>query len=273
MAMAGPASFETLRIPILSGREFDLRDTPASAPVAILNQRLAEALWPGRDPIGRSLVIWDGKPAVTVVGLTKTVKTFPVGPPFFMIYLPLAQHDLTQVTLSVRTAPGQGDALQRRLPEELRRLQLGLASVRVRSLSDAVGSLLAIPRAVVAALGSLGAVVLLLAVVGLYGVTAYVAGRRARECAIRRVVGASRLSILRLLVGSSMRTVLVGLGAGVGLSLAVGWLLKDVLLGASFDPRALVWAPLALAATALLAVALPVFRAASVDPMTVLRDE
>jgi putative ABC transport system permease protein len=273
MAMAGPGLFEALRIPVLSGREFDLRDAPASAPVAILNQRLAEALWPGRDPIGRSLVIWDGKPAVTIVGLTKTVKTFPVGPPFFMIYLPLAQHDLTQVTLSVRTAPGQEDAVRRRLPEELRRLQLGLASVRVRSLSDAVSSLLAIPQAVVAALGSLGAVVLFLAVVGLYGVTAYVAGRRARECAIRRVVGASRLSILRLLVGSSMRTVLVGLGAGVSVSLAIGWLLKDVLLGASFDPRALAWAPLALAATAFFAVALPVFRAASVDPMTVLRDE
>ena len=70
-----------------------------------------------------------------------------------------------------------------------------------------------------------------------------------------------------------MRTVLVGLSAGAGLSLAVGWLMKDVLLGASYDPRALVLAPLALAATALVAVTLPVFRAASVDPMIVLRDE
>jgi ABC-type antimicrobial peptide transport system permease subunit len=155
----------------------------------------------------------------------------------------------------------------------MRSLHAGFSSVRVRPLADAVGSLLAVPRAVVTALGSLGGVVLFLAVVGLYGVTAYIAGRRARECAIRRVVGASRLSILRLLVGSSMRTVLFGLGTGVGLSLAVGWLMKDALLGASFDPRALVLAPLALAATALLAVVLPVFRAASVDPMTVLRDE
>jgi len=169
--------------------------------------------------------------------------------------------------------PGQEESIRRRLPEEVRSLDLGLASVRVRSLADAVGSLLAVPRAVVTALGSLGAVVLFLAVVGLYGVTAYVAGRRARECAIRRVVGASRLSILRLLVGRSMRTVLAGLGAGVGVSLAVAWLMRDALLGSSFDPRALVWAPLALPATAFLAVALPVFRAASVDPMTVLRDE
>jgi predicted permease len=273
IAMPGPAFFKALRIPILSGREFDGRDTPESAPVAILNQRLAEALWPGQDPVGRQLVVWEDKPAVTVVGLAKTVRSFPLGPPFFMIYVPLAQHDLTKATLHVRIAQGQEEALRGRLPEELRGLHLGLASVRVRSLADSVGSLLAIPRAVVMALASLGAVTLFLAAVGLYGVTAYIAGRRTRECAIRRVVGASRLSILRLLVGSAMRTVLIGLGVGVGLSLAVGWLLKDALLGAAFDPRALVLAPLALAATAFLAVALPVFRAASVDPMTVLRDE
>jgi len=278
IAMVGPAFFEALRIPILSGREFDGRDTSESAPVAILNQRLADALWPGQDPVGRQLVVWEDGPAVTVVGLAKTVRSFPlgfppVGRPFFMIYVPIAQHDLTKATLHVRTVHGQEEALRRGLPEELRGLHVGLSSGRVRSLADAVGSLLAVPRAVVTALGSLGAVGLFLAAVGLYGVTAYVAGRRARECAIRRVVGASRLSILRLLVGSAMRTVLIGLGAGVGLSLAVGWLLKDILLGAAFDPRALVLAPLVLVATAFLAVALPVFRAASVDPMIVLREE
>jgi hypothetical protein len=89
MAMAGPAMFAAMRIPILAGREFDGRDAPGRRRWPILNQKLAEALWPGRDPIGRQLVVWEGKPAVTVVGLTKTVKTFPVGPPFFMIYVPL----------------------------------------------------------------------------------------------------------------------------------------------------------------------------------------
>jgi predicted permease len=272
-ALVGPGHFETLRIPVLSGREFSSRDRRGSAPVAILNQRLAEALWPGQDPVGRALVLWDDKPAFTVVGLVKTVRTMPIGPPFFLIYVPLAQHESSEATLNVRTAPGQEDLLRRRLPDELRGLQVGLPSVRVRSMADATGSLLAVPRAVVTALGSLGGVALFLAAVGLYGVTAYVAGRRARECAVRSVVGASRLSLLRLLVGSAMRTVLAGLGIGVGLSLAFGWLLKDALLGAAFDPLALVAAPLALAATALLAVSVPVFRAASVDPMIVLREE
>ena len=172
-----------------------------------------------------------------------------------------------------RTVPDQEDAFRKRLPEELRSLRLGLGSVRVRALADVVGSRLAVPRAVVIALGSLGAVALFLAAVGCYGVTAYIAGRRARECAVRRVLGASRLSILELLVGGAMRTVLVGLGAGVALSVALGWLLKDALLGAAFDPKALVVAPLALAVTAFFAVILPVFRAASLEPMILLREE
>jgi predicted permease len=273
MGMAGPAFFATQRIPILSGREFDSRDTRGSASVVILNQKLAEALWPGQDPVGRPLPVWDDKPPATVVGLTKTVRTFPLGPPFFMIYIPFAQHDLDRATIHLRTAPGQEEALRKRLPEELRGLRLGLSSVRVRPQADFMGSLLTIPRAVVAALGSLGAVALLLAAVGCYGVTAYIAGRRARECAVRRVLGASRLEILQLLVAGAMRTVLVGLGAGVAISLALAWLLKDAILGTAFDPRALVVAPLVLAATAFFAVILPVFRAASLEPMVLLRDE
>jgi ABC-type antimicrobial peptide transport system permease subunit len=155
---------------------------------------------------------------------------------------------------------------------EIRALGAGI-SPRVRSSADSVGSLLAVPQALVTTLGSLGAVALFLAAIGLYGVTAYVAGRRARECAVRRVLGASRLSLVTLVAGASMRTVVVGLGLGVGASLGVGWVLKRALLGATFDPTALVVAPLTLAATALVAVVLPVVQATAVDPMVLLREE
>ncbi len=272
-AVAGPGNFETLRIPILSGREFESRDTRGSPPVAILNKRLADVLWPGQDPIGRQIALWDGKPPVTVVGLSKSVRTFPIGPPFFMIYVPVTQFDLGKVTLALRVAPGQEEAVRNRLPAELRALEPDLSAVRVRALGDWVGSVLAVPQAIVTALAALGAVALFLAAVGLYGVTAYVASRRARECALRSVLGASRLAIFRLLMGSAMRMVLIGLGLGLALSLAVGWLLKSALLGAAFDPVALVIAPVALSATAFLAVAFPVLRAASVDPMVLLREE
>jgi predicted lysophospholipase L1 biosynthesis ABC-type transport system permease subunit len=272
-AVAGPGLFEAMRIPLLAGREFDARDARGAAPVAILNQRLAEALWPGQDPLGRALPLWDDKPPVTVVGVTRSVRTFPLGPPFFMLYVPVAQSDLARLTLTVRTAPRQEETLARGLPAELRALHPDLFSVRVRALADWVGSLLAIPQALVTALAALGAVGLVLAAVGLQGVTAYVASRRARECAVRGALGASRLSIFRLLVAGALRTVAIGLGLGLALSLVVGALLKSALLGASFDPMALVAAPTALAATAFLAVAIPVLRASSVDPMVVLRQE
>jgi len=272
-ATASPGLFGTMRIPILRGREFDERDAHGAAPVVILNQRLAEALWPGQDPIGRPLRLRDDQPPSTVVGLVKSVKPFPMYAPFFMVYVPMAQSVLARVKLDVRIAPGQENALRRRLPEDVRALGLGLASLRLRSLADANASMLTVPRAIVVAFGSLGAVGLFVASVGLYGVTAFVAGRRARECAVRRVLGATRASLLQLLVGNAMRTILIGLGIGVGLSLLIGWALEDALLGAAFDPLALVVAPLALFAAALLAVVLPVLRAASVDPMIVLRQE
>lgn len=273
LGFSGPQSFATMRIPILVGREFDEHDAARAGQVAILNQRLAEALWPGQDAVGRQLKIWDDKPAVTVIGLAKTVRSFPIGPPFYQIYLPLEQDRATRVTISVRALQGQETIVRARLTEELRRSSAALSATNVRTLADWAGSLLAIPRALVNVLRSLGAAALFLAAVGLYGVTAYMASRRVRECAVRRALGASRLSILWLLVRSAMKTVLTGLAIGSALSLLAAWPLKAALLGAAFDPVALVVAPIALAATALVAIAWPVFRAASVDAMVVLREE
>ena len=269
----GPRFFETLRIPLLAGRGFDARDVRGSIRVAILNQKLADALWPGREAVGRKLSVWDDEPALTVVGVARTVRAMPIGPPFFQIYAPIGQHEVGSTALHVRASPGQEEVLKGQLAAELRALNLGLPSIRVRSLEEASGSLLALPRAAVTALAALAVVALFLAAVGLYGVTAYVAGRRARECGIRRVLGASRLSVLRLVVEGSMRTVATGLGLGVLLSLALGMLMKAAFLGAAFDPLALVVPPLFLAATALVAVSIPALRATSVEPIAVLREE
>jgi ABC-type antimicrobial peptide transport system permease subunit len=273
LAASGPRFFDTLRIPILSGRDFDERDTRGSAAVAIVNQRLAQTLWPGQDPVGRQLKLSDGKPPLTVVGLAKTVRSFPIGPPFFQIYVPFTQFEVAGIALYVRSAHGQEEGVRNQLSEELRGSLPGAAVLRVQALTERVGSVLAIPQALAAVLGLLGGAALFLATVGLYGVTAYIAGRRARECAVRRVCGASRLSILSLVLRDAMRTILIGVGAGLALSLVVGWLLKHAVLGAAFDPIALVVAPTVLASTALAAVAWPVFRATSVDPMLVLRED
>jgi len=273
LSRCGPGYFAALRIPVLAGREFDPRDAPGSAPVAIVNARLAEALWPGQQAVGRALKVWDDRPPLTVVGVAKTVRSLPIGPPFYQLYVPLAQDPGARATLHVRVAPGQESSLYARLSDEVRRADAALTLVRVRPLAEWVDSVLSVPRALVTALASLGGAALFLAAVGLYGVTAYVAGRRGRECAIRHVLGATRLSVLLLLVRGAMATVLVGLVVGFASSLAVGWLLKSVLLGAAFDPVALAMAPAALVATALVSVILPASRAISLDPTVVLRDE
>jgi predicted permease len=273
LTICGPEYFHTLRVPVLSGREFDETETREPVRVAILNQRLAEALWPGEDAVGRQLRIRDDEPSLTVVGVVKTVRSFPIGPPFFQLYVPIAQRDLSTVTLHVRTSPGRAPAALDRLLQELRRSPSGLATIRVRALSEWATSVLAVPRAMVRTLASLGAVALFLAAIGLYGLTAYSAGRRARECAVRLMLGASRATILWLLLRTSMKTVLAGLAVGGMVSLMVGWSMKAVLLGAAFDPVALILAPSTLAATAFAAIARPAFRAAHVDPMALLRDE
>lgn len=269
----GARFLQTLRIPLVSGRDFDARDVQGSTRVAILNERLAEALWPGQTAVGRKLALSDVEPPFIVVGVAHTVRAMPIGPPFFQIYAPLGQHDVGSTALHVRASPGFEEAIRRQLPGELRALNLGLPSIRVRSLAAASGSLLALPRAAVTALAALGLIALVLAAVGLYGTTAYVAGRRARECGIRRVLGASGLSVFRLLIAGSMRAVGAGLGLGVLVSLAAGLLMKAAFLGTAFDPLALLVAPLLLAATAFAAVCLPALRATSVEPVVVLREE
>jgi predicted permease len=273
LGLCGPDYFRTAGIPVLRGREFEASDNRQSARVAILNERLADALWPGETALGRQLPFRHGEPMLTVVGVVKTVRSMPMGPPFFEIYLPLTQGSLSRPTLHVRTTPAGEASVPGRLFERLRQSPSGLAVTRVRAKSDWASSILSVPRAMVKALGSLGAAALFLAAIGLYGITAYSAGRRAPECAVRRVLGATRGSILWLLVRSSAPTVAVGLGAGLVFSLMAGWLLKAALLGSTFDPMALVVAPAILAATAGLAIAWPAFRAASTDPMRLLREE
>jgi predicted permease len=272
VAAVGSGFFDVSRIPILAGREFRDEDREGAPRVAILNQKLAEALWPGENPVGRQLTVWDDKPPLLVVGLAKTVNSMPIGPPFYMIYLPFAQNPRSQVTIHLRAAAA-GSLTARAIEKEIRGLGLALPSVRVQTLRESLELSFSILRAGVAALAALGLLALLLGAVGLYGVTAYTASRRTQEIGIRRALGADRLSIYRLIVSGSMRAVGVGLGLGIVLSLLAGAAMKAAFLGSAYDPVALLAAPVLLALTALLAASLPALRASAVDPMIVLREE
>jgi predicted permease len=268
LSVCGPRYFETLGIPILLGRDFDAGDARGAPPVAIVNQRLAEALWPGQSPLGRRIAFTAGGDGPTVVGLVKTVRAFPVGPPFFMIYLPLAQREADEITVHLR---GEATAVTR-IEEAARRSHPGLAVFRARPLADWAGAVLAVPTTLAGVLAALGLAGLLLSAVGLYGLTAYLALRRTRECAIRSALGARPAELAQLLVRDGAVAVLAGLGIGSLGLVAVGLALRAVLLGSAFDASILVTVPLLLAAVALAAAIVPAWRAGSVEPAVALRE-
>jgi putative ABC transport system permease protein len=265
-----PGSFRTNQIPLLAGRDFDEADSGNAARVAIVNQLLADRLWPGESPIGKTLPVSEREPPLTVVGLVKTVKN-AIGPPFPLLYVPLAQRAHWGTTLTVRARPGAFVAAL--IEDEVRALDPALPPVRVKTVDKQLAESLSAVRLASTVLAWLGGMALLLAAVGLSGLTAYVVSERTREIGIRKALGASTAQVLEIVVGSTLRLVGIGLAAGAILSLGAAQLVKSMLVGSALDPLVLLGVPLALAATAMIAAYIPARRAIALDPMVALRCE
>ncbi len=273
--------FATLRIPLLAGRDFRADDTSTAAAVAILGESTARRFWPGADPIGRTLFVSEfgmkgvGQPhPVTVVGVVKDVRaggpdrTAPMN-----LYVPLPQRSRTAVTLLARTVDGRSLAADIRaivvslnpsLPvldaQSLEKLQDGPVETQLR-----IGAAVA---------GSVGIVGLLLAAIGIYGVTAYTVAQRTREIGIRLSLGADRTAVMGMVLRQGMR--LVAIGSAIGLVLGAG--AGQVLSGARFGtprPDALMFVGAAVLFTlvGLAACYVPARRAARVTAMEALRYE
>ncbi|MEP6914813.1 MAG: ABC transporter permease, partial [Acidobacteriota bacterium] len=210
--VSAPGLFRTLELALLRGRDFTEADTAASTPVAIINQALATQIWPGEDPIGRQMVMSapDSQgTTLTVVGVAADARVISLtGPVAPYIYVPLAQHYLSRVAIFIRTTDGRSSIPQVR--GLIRSLNPGLPISEAMTLADvtAVGL---VPQRVAAALaGSLGLVGLLLAAIGIHGVTSYAVSRRTREIGIRIALGADRVTVVRLVLGQGLA--LAGMG-------------------------------------------------------------
>jgi predicted permease len=265
-----PGFFRTLQIPLLAGRDFDDADSARATKVAIVNHLLADRLWPGENPVGKPLPVSERESPLTVVGLAKTVNN-PIGPPFPMLYVPMAQHHHWGTTLTLRARPGA--SLAAVIESEVRALDPSLPPVRVQTLDGRMAEALSAVRLASTVLAWLGGMALLLAAVGLSGLTAYVVSERTREVGIRKALGASAAHVLGIVLGSTMRLVAIGLAVGTVLSLGAAQVVKSILVGSALDPVVLLGVPLVLAATALVAAYLPARRALSLDPMVALRCE
>jgi predicted permease len=275
----GPDYAATMRIPIVAGRDLAIDDTFNRPTVALINETMARTYWKGRDPLGGRFMFGHPRPDqepqwITVVGVIKDIKqrTLTERPsPSAMI--PLLQFYSSGAVLNVRTASDEttiGAALQR----ALREIDPQVPFYNVSLLSDHTKAATFQQRMAGNLLVVFGALALALAGIGSYGVLSYLVGMRRREIGIRLAVGATRTDVFRLIACSGARLIGAGLGAGLLLSIGVGMGLKSLLIGIEpLDPITYAGVIGVLTVVAAAACLLPARRAASLDPVTTLRQD
>jgi putative ABC transport system permease protein len=276
---AGPGFFTTMRIPVLSGREFTAQDSAASSAVAVINERYAQRHFPGLNPVGLHLTArLSGEPRdLEIVGLVKNTNTrsLRLASPS-IVYLAYPQlpgnRGDRSATLEIRTAGRLGDtapsirqALQSRFPD---------AAVRVGALSAQVDASFVQERMMATLAGGFGLLALGLASVGIYGLLAYGVARRTKEIGIHMALGAQRQRVIALVLKGARRSLLIGLAIGLPVALGASRWVESMLFGLRpTDPVAIVAAVLLLATVAHVAAYLPALRASRVDPLVALRHE
>jgi predicted permease len=271
----GPGYFGTIGMPVLRGRGFTEADREDAPRVAIVNQTLARRSWPGQDPIGRRFRFTDEKEEeawVEVVGVARDGRYETIGEePVPYIYVPLAQRYSPTVTLHVRTAGDPGPllpAVQGRLQELDRDLPLYDARTASKLLETALWG----PRMAASLLTLFAILAVVLTALGVYGLMAYLAGERRQEIGIRLVLGAGRRDILARFLGRTAALIALGALLGVAAAFVLTRAVAGLLYGVSAtDPVAFLGAPAVLAAVALAASVVPVYRALRRDPFAALR--
>lgn len=273
-ACVGLAYFETLRIPLVMGRDFTRNDNAGAPPVAIVNETLARRLWPAGNVLGQRLKTFDGD--LEVVGVAKDAKYLSLADddaPY--LYRPIAQSETDNATLSlaVRTT---GDPLHMRaaVEREVRALLPDWPSFHFRTLDEGVQLQRSVPRFAAVVLGALGVFGALLAAIGIYGVMACVVHQRVKEIGIRLALGAPGASVVRLMITQGMAVFVAGGVAGLVIALVAAQFLRSVLYDVSpADPVAYTTVCVLLLGVGWLACYLPARRALTVNPMDVLRRE
>jgi predicted permease len=265
--------FRTMETRLLQGRDFTAQDVAQSPPVAIVNEAFARRFWPGENPIGKRFNFTTGK-WIEIVGVAQDGKYSSVAEkPESFVYLPLAQNYESKVTLIARGA-GDPHLLTATIRKEIHGLDENLPLYDARTMLEHMDLPLAPARVAATALGGFGALALLLAAVGVFGVMSHAVTQRTREIGVRIALGADSKEIVKLIVGQG--ALLVGIGVGIGLGVAgLGTrLLANYLFGLNaLDPLTFVGVTTLLTATAFLACYLPARRATKVDPMVALRQE
>jgi putative ABC transport system permease protein len=268
--------FATLRIPLVAGREFLDSDGPTALPVAIVGKIAAARFWPGKDPLGQFIVAKSARTStrLTVVGVVEDLRWGNSGDRDRLnIFVPFRQR--YEPTLAIMTRnDGRGsiaDQLRLTMMRTERDLPVMSAEPLESSGSSPVETQLRYTGTVA---GGVGAVGVVLAAMGIYGITAFAVARRTREIGIRLSLGAGRVEVIVMVLRQGMSLVGIGCAIGIGLAFAASRLFASQRFGAvTPDPWTYAGAVMLFAAVGLIACYVPVRRAARIDAMTALRYE
>jgi len=273
--IVGPRYFETLGIPLVLGRDLTRNDTMVSRRVAVVNDAFVRRFLGSEMPLGRELYFGGIQPDVSglqIVGVVPDTKYHAVREPSVpVVYVPLAQEPADDLTVYVWTGVAPSSVLES-MRHQVAAVEAKLPLFNVRPLTEQVDAALVQERLLAALASAVGALTLVLSVVGLYGLTSYDVSRRVREIGIRMALGADRWAVLWLLLRQTCLMLLLGLLGGGAAAALLLRMLREQLYGVSpFDPGSAVAAIVVLGSIAMAAGVIPAIRAVRGDPAHVLR--
>jgi predicted permease len=275
--------FETMGVPIVAGRSFAPADAASPGRVVIVNETLANRIWKGRNPIGQRVrpnlsaaIGFGGDTWHTVIGVAKDVKQGGVQKEAGTeLYVSLDQLAMAAPTMNVvlRTVLPPA-ALSRTLERLVGEVDPAVPIVRLRDMDSVFAESIRRPRLLAQLLGAFAGLALLLAVVGTYGVLSYMATERRREIGIRIALGATRSSVVALVMKHGLQLTIIGVVAGLAGALGLNRLIASMLFGVQpTDPTTLVAVMMTITLAAAGACWLPAWRASRLDPNVVLRTD
>jgi predicted permease len=269
---ASPEYFQTLGIPLVTGRLFTASDGPTSPNVAVVNQTLARRYWGRETAVGRRISADTGKTWITIVGVVGDVRHYGLeSEPSDEVYLPFAQLPFRESTFLVRTTADPG-AMARRIAGEVLSIDPGQPVADVQTLEEVRGEALASPRLTTVLLLVFALLALGITAAGLGGVVAFSVSQRTQEIGVRMALGAGRGEVLAMVLGDGLRLVVMGLVLGTGAAVVLSRLMTGLLFHVpAVDPITYAAMGLVLLLIAAVACLAPARRAATVDPLVALR--
>lgn len=267
-----PDYFRTMGIDIVRGRAFTSTDNAQGTTVAVVDERFAQKMWPGGDPIGQRVAGWGG--AWTVVGIVRHVKNYGVSAESREeMYVPYDQRAMSRIWAVVKTA-NDPTAMIATARARVKEMDPSLPVFGVRPMREVINLTVAGPRLAAFLSAGYAITALLVVIIGIHGAIAYVVHRRTREIGVRVALGATERSVLKLVVGQSLRLTALGVALGVAGAFGAARLVRGQLFGvAPTDLPTFAGAAVAMLVVGVLASAIPAWRAARVSPLVALEAE